>query len=208
MSAGWCKESLQIMRTIRVTLFLAVAVFASAFAVNAQTQPAGKVGLISLDALAAEGGVTRYISALTTLNKEFEAEQKELQTLSTDIDNKTKELQGLAQQAQQPGSPVSNATLQQKNAELEALRRRAKFKQDDVTARYGLRRQTVVGPVFGEMLQALQEFTVQKGYSMVLDGAKLEEAGILLSLDNKYDVTKEFITFFNARPAGAARANQ
>lgn len=180
----------------------------SALAANAQTQPAGKVGLISLDALAAEGGVTRYISALTALNNEFEAERKELETLAGEIDTKTREVQSLAQQAQQPGSPVSNATVQQKGAELEALRRRAKYKQDDINARLNIRRQAVVGPIFNEMLGALQEFTIQKGYSMVLDGAKLEEAGILLSLDDKYDVTKEFIAFFNARPAGAARVNQ
>lgn len=203
-----CEESLHNMRKIRQIVFVAAAVMISALAANAQTQPAGKVGLISLDALAAEGGVTRYISALTALNNEFEAERKELETLAGEIDTKTREVQSLAQQAQQPGSPVSNATVQQKGAELEALRRRAKYKQDDINARLNIRRQAVVGPIFNEMLGALQEFTIQKGYSMVLDGAKLEEAGILLSLDDKYDVTKEFIAFFNARPAGAARVNQ
>ena len=37
-----------------------------------------------------------------------------------------------------------------------------------------------------------------------MDGGKLEEAGILMGFDDKYDVTKEFIAFYNARPAGTA----
>jgi hypothetical protein len=42
---------------------------------------------------------------------------------------------------------------------------------------------------------------------MLLDAGKLEEAGILIGIgDEKIDVTKEFITFYNARPAGTATA--
>ena len=53
-------------------------------------------------------------------------------------------------------------------------------------------------------MKAMQDFTKQKGYSLILDGAKLEEAGILIGFDDKYDITKEFITFYNSRPATTA----
>jgi hypothetical protein len=36
---------------------------------------------------------------------------------------------------------------------------------------------------------------------------KLEQAGLLLGIgDDKIDVTKDFIAFYNARPAGTAAA--
>jgi len=48
-------------------------------------------------------------------------------------------------------------------------------------------------------------FAKQKGFGLILDGAKLEGAGLILAVDlTKVDVTKEFITFYNARPAGTA----
>ena len=51
----------------------------------------------------------------------------------------------------------------------------------------------------------MDEFAKQKGYALILDASKLEGAGLILAVDPaKVDVTKEFITFFNSRPAGTA----
>jgi Skp family chaperone for outer membrane proteins len=79
-----------------------------------------------------------------------------------------------------------------------------KRKQEDAKARYEKRYQEVVGPVFNDIVKALNDFAKQKGYAVILDGAKLEEAQILLGFDDKYDVTKDFVTFYNTRPAGTA----
>ena len=49
----------------------------------------------------------------------------------------------------------------------------------------------------------MQEFAKQRGYTLILDGAKLSEVGVLLAWDEKVDLTKDFITFYNARPATA-----
>lgn len=196
------------MRTFRSAAFIFAVIVISASAAFSQAQPAGKVGLINLEALGGEGGITKYVTALTTLNKEFDTELKELQTLADSINAKTQELQKLAEQARNPGSPVSNETLRQRNDEIETLKRQAEYKQKDVQARYNSRRQTIVGPVLSEVMKSLQDYTLQKGYSMILDGAKLEEAGILMTFDTRFDVTKDFITFFNTKPAGSAPASQ
>ncbi len=50
----------------------------------------------------------------------------------------------------------------------------------------------------------MQEFAKQKGYALILDAANLDKAGLLLAFDEKYNITAEFITFYNARPAGTA----
>jgi outer membrane protein len=189
---------------IRYTLFIAAVLIFAAFNVSAQAQPAPKVGLINLDALAAPDGATRYINALNALDKEFDADIKALQTLNTNITTKTQELQNLVDQANKPGSPVSPESLRTRNYELEKLKRELKFKQEDLQARVNSRRAEVVGPIYNYMRVALRDFALKNGYSMILDGGKLEEGGILMAFDAKYDVTKEFITFYNARPAGSA----
>ena len=79
-----------------------------------------------------------------------------------------------------------------------------KRKQEDGKAKYERRYQQVVGPVFSDIVKALNDFARQKGYAVILDGAKLEESGLLMGFDDKYDVTKDFIVFYNARPAGTA----
>jgi len=63
----------------------------------------------------------------------------------------------------------------------------------------------VMGPILQDIGRAMDDFAKQKGFALILDAAKLEGAGLILAVDlAKVDVTKEFITFFNARPATTA----
>ena len=55
-------------------------------------------------------------------------------------------------------------------------------------------------------MKALNEYAKKNGYAVIFDGVKLDQAQILLGFDEKYNVTQDFITFYNARPAGAATA--
>ncbi|MCY7375043.1 MAG: OmpH family outer membrane protein, partial [Pyrinomonadaceae bacterium] len=66
------------------------------------------------------------------------------------------------------------------------------------------REPAIMGPIRQHIGNALQEFAKKNGYMMILDAAKLDGAGLLLAFDEKYDATKDFITFFNARPAATA----
>ena len=193
------------MRTIRLTAVSLI--FAALFAVSAlaQTSPAPKIGLIDIYAFGADkGGITKYINVMTTLEKEFQPTRTELQTMVTKMQTMEKEAQSLNEQAQKPNSPVSAATVRAKVEELENMKREAKFKQDSANAKYQARYDTVVGPVWADIRKAMQEFAKQKGYSVIFDGAKLEESGILLGFDDKVNITTEFIQFYNTRPAGTA----
>jgi len=105
------------------------------------------------------------------------------------------------------GVPVGNqAGLQAKIDEFQALETSIKRKQEDAKARYEKRQQAVVGPIYADILKAMSDFARQKGFAIILDGPKLEESGLLMGFDDKYDVTKDFVAFYNARPAGAATA--
>ena len=61
----------------------------------------------------------------------------------------------------------------------------------------------MISPVQQDISRVMQDFAKQKGYSVILDVSKL--AGAVLVYDEaKADVTKEFITFYNARSATGA----
>lgn len=199
------------MKTIRLITFnfIFVAVFAlSAFA---QAQDTGKIGLVNTFAFEDDkSGITKLVTASNSLESEFKTSTTELETMYNRIQALQKEIQTLQAQGNDPKYPGDKtklqATLQTKAADYDKAGREFKFKQDDLKARVDTRRQVVVGPIYSDVMKALQEFAVKNGYAVILDGAKLEEAQILMAFNNKYDITKEFITYYNARPAGTAAA--
>jgi hypothetical protein len=62
-----------------------------------------------------------------------------------------------------------------------------------------------MGPILQEIHKALNDYAKAKGYALILDSAKLGNAGVILAFDEaKVDYTKDFIAYFNARPAATA----
>jgi Skp family chaperone for outer membrane proteins len=200
------------MRTFR--LIAANFIFAAIFAVSTFAQTAdAKIGLVNaFEFENPKGGITKLVTASSSLETEFKQPASELETMYTRIQALQKEIQGINDQIQNPNTPAAidknklRTTAQTKVDEGEKLARDFKFKQEDLKARLDKRRQVVVGPIYQDVMKALQEFAVKNGYAVILDGAKLEEAQILMAFNNKFDVTKEFIAFYNARPAGTAAA--
>lgn len=192
------------MRTFR--LISVSMIFAALFAVSAFGQAgAGKIGVINtFDFEAEQGkpgtGITKYVAAQTRLDAEFKTDSTAIQTMVTRMNTLKTEIEAL----QKVGDKVPVANLQTKAEEYQKLERELKFKQEDAKARYDSRRQVVMGPVLQDIGKAMQEFATANGYAIILDAAKLDQAGLILAFDRKYDVTDEFVKFYNARPAGAA----
>lgn len=195
------------MRTFR--LIAVSVVFAAIFAVSAlaQTTPTanGKVGLINTYAFGDEKeGIKKYITALTTLQAEFKPVETELQTLATRIQALEKEIQGYRQILQEGKKiPISDADLQKKAEEYEKMVREYKFKEEGAKSSYARREQIVMGPIRQDIGNAIQEFTKKNGYVIIIDVSR-DNTGMILGLDETADVTKAFITFYNARPATTA----
>ena len=145
---------------------------------------------------------------MSTLEAEFKPLNDELKTLATKYNTLGTEIQTAQKNANAGGGtvPVSTSGLQAKIDEFQALETSIKRKQEDAKARYEKRQQAVVGPIYADILKAMSDFARQKGFAIILDGPKLEESGLLMGFDDKYDVTKDFVAFYNARPAGAATA--
>jgi Skp family chaperone for outer membrane proteins len=194
------------MRTFR--LIAVSAIFAAVFAVSAFAQTAaGKIGLINTQAFDDDkAGITKYITALNTLDVEFKPTYTELQTMGTKIQALQKELTDLQAKANDPNNkvPLDPKSVAAKAEEYDKLGREFKFKQEDAKARYERREAAVMGPIRQDIGNAIQEFTKKNGYVIMLDVSKLDSSGFLLGLDETADVTKQFITFYNARPATTA----
>jgi Skp family chaperone for outer membrane proteins len=195
------------MRTFR--LIAVSVVFAAIFAVSAlaQTTPTsnGKVGLINTYAFGDEKeGIKKYITALTTLQAEFKPVETELQTLATKIQAAEKEIQGYREILGKGGKiPISDADLGKKVEEYEKMVREYKFKEEGAKSSYARREQIVMGPIRTDIGNAIQEFTKKNGYVIIIDVSR-DNTGMILGLDETADVTKAFITFYNARPATTA----
>jgi len=191
------------MKTFR--LIAVSVVFAAIFAVSALAQTAAvKIGLINTQAFDDDkAGITKYVAAMNSLETEFKPLSTELQTLGTKIQALQKEIQVLQEQAQKGTVPVNQATVSAKLEEYDKLTREYKFKEEDAKARYQRREAAVMGPIRLDIGNAIQEFTKKNGYVLIFDPSK-DQTGMLLGLDETADVTKQFITFYNARPATTA----
>ncbi|MCA1590180.1 MAG: OmpH family outer membrane protein [Acidobacteria bacterium] len=191
---------------IAASFVLAALSVSSAFA---QAPAAGSTGfkmaVINTQAFDdTKGGIGRYSAALNSLDTEFKPISNEIQTMVTKGQALAKEIEAARNNTT---VPVNQSTLQAKADEIQKLEREVKFKQEDAQARLQRRQQIVLGPIQQEIGKALQEYAKKNGYALILDAAKLDGAGLILAYDEtKVDVTKDFITFFNARPATVASA--
>lgn len=201
----------------RISLAAACLTFAAIFAGSAMAQAgaapagAGKIGIVVVEEFAAEkGGITKYKAALTALDKEFEPLNTKLRTSAARYQTLGQEIEKLRQPpaAGVPAASTNQAQLQSKVEELQNLEKQIKRDQEDAKLQYEKRSATVVGPIYSDIMRALNEYAKKNGYAVIFDGVKLDQAQILLGLDEKYNVTQDFITFYNARPAGAATATK
>lgn len=203
------------MKTFR--LVAASFIFAAIFAVSAFAQTTGapaqagqtKIVVIDTGAFFGDdkgvGGITKYVNAMKTLETEFTPVQKELETMQTRLQTMAGEIEKMRNPPQ--GVPVNTGSLQTKIDEAQNLDRDLKRKQEDAKARYEKRQSQVMGPVMQDIYKAMQDFATKNGYAMIFDAAQLDNQRLVLAFDPaKADVTKDFITFYNARPAGTATA--
>lgn len=187
-------------------------IFACFCAVSASAQvpvqPAGPAKIVVIDTTAfdSKDGIKKYITAMDALEKEFAPLNTEIQGMVsryTALGAEIKKLQDAATAS--PTVPINQKDAQAKIDEYQSLETNIKRKQEDGKTRFEKRRGEVLGPIMQDIGKAMDDFAKQKGYALMLDISKMYDSGILLTLDpSKIDVTKEFITFYNARPAGTA----
>ena len=198
-----------------VRSFAAVALLSTVAAVSASAQqkPAGptaappatqqatvavpdsKMAMIYSDAfLDPKTGIARFNSLLTTLNREFQPRQTELQNLQTRINTLTKEISDTQAVAAPEAIRTKRDQLEQANTEL-------KRKAEDAEAAYTKRRSDIFMPLQQDIAKALEAFAKARGITVIVDGSQVP---VVYAADS-IDITRAFINEFNSKnPATAA----
>jgi Skp family chaperone for outer membrane proteins len=153
--------------------------------------PATKIAFIDTTVFAEEkGGISRYVTAVKSLEREFQPRQNELNNIQTRIKAIADELNKLSGNA-----VVDPKTIATRQDEGERLQRDLKYKKDQADADFAKRYQEVVGPISSDIGKAIDQFAVQRGISLVLDVSKLGQS--VLTLNPAMDVTQVFIIGYN-----------
>ena len=192
--------------------FAAVALLTTAaFCVSAQQRPAApaapatqqatvavpdsKIAMIYSDAfMDPKTGIAKFNTLLTTLNREFQPRQTELQNLQTRINTLNKEITD----TQSVADPTA---IRQKRDQLEQLNTEYKRKGEDAEAAYTKRRQDIFLPLQQDIGKALETFAKARGITVIVDGSQVPVVYAAESID----ITRAFINEFNSKnPATAA----
>ena len=202
----------KVMKIAR--FFAAVAMLtAAAFCVSAQQQrpaapanpsatapqtvavPDSKMAMIYSDAfLDPKNGIARYNSLLTTLNREFQPRQAELQGMQTRMQTLNKEIED----TQAVAAPDA---IRQKRDQLAQLNTDFKRKGEDAEAAYNKRRQEIFGPLQQDIGKALEVFAKARGITVIVDGSQVP----VVYAAEAIDITRAFIAEFNSKnPATAS----
>jgi outer membrane protein len=157
--------------------------------------PDSKIAMIYSDAfLDPKTGIARFNSLLTTLNREFQPRQTELQNLQTKIGTLTKEINDTQ-------SVADPNTIRTKQDQLAQLNTELKRKGEDAEAAYNKRRQDIFMPLQQDIGKALEAFAKARGITVIVDGSQVPVVYAAESID----ITRAFINEFNSKnPATAA----
>jgi Skp family chaperone for outer membrane proteins len=184
--------------------FLTAFLFINAFlVVSAMAQAAApKIAFIDTDAFYDEKvGITKLVNANKQLNTEFAARIKELEDGNTKLQGIAAELQTMQKL---PQSQFNQVAFNTKQDEGERLQRELNYKKTDVETAITSRRTALITPISQDISKAMDEYAKKNGYGVILDIGKFADAGAVLFFAEAADATKDFINFYNARPATAA----
>lgn len=171
---------------------------AQAPAQSSVTVPESKIALIYSDAfLDAKTGIARFNTLVTTLNREFQPRQTELQTMQQRITTLTNEVQ----QAQAASAVVDPKSIQAKMDTLEQLKKDYQRKGEDAQAAYNKRRTDIFQPLQDDIGKALEAYAKARNINVIIDGSQVP----LVYAAETIDITRAFINEYNSRnPATAA----
>jgi outer membrane protein len=157
--------------------------------------PDSKLAMIYSDAfLDPKTGIARFNTLLTTLNREFQPRQSELQGLQTKINTLSKEIED-TQNVADPNA------IRQKRDQLAQMQTDFKRKGEDAESAYNKRRGEIFLPLQQDIGKALEAFAKARGITVIVDGSQVP---VVYAADS-IDITRAFINDFNSKnPATAS----
>ncbi len=192
------------MRTLRFIVVASVFVVFMGVSALAQTPSTAKVALIDTQAFYdPKGGINKIIAGYKRLNVEMKPQLTQYQNKVNQFNTQKKSYDVLVANKGK-GIPVKDSDIIAKRDQLTVLQKDIKRMQEDLKAKQSKREGEILGPIIKRIGKSIEVYAKQKGYTLVLDVGRLYNAQMLLFLDEKTNITKDFITFYNTRPAGTA----
>ncbi|HEY2975456.1 MAG TPA: OmpH family outer membrane protein [Pyrinomonadaceae bacterium] len=157
--------------------------------------PESKIALIYSDMfLDPKNGIARFNTLVTTLNREFQPRQTELQTMQQRI-------QALTEDIQKTAAVADPKTVQTKQDQLDQLKKDFQRKGEDAQAAYDRRRKEMFTPLQDDIGKALEAYAKGHNINVIIDGSQVP----LVYAADTLDITRAFINDFNSKnPATAA----
>ncbi len=157
--------------------------------------PDSKIALIYSDAfLDAKTGIARFNTLVATLNREFQPRQTELQQLQQKI-------QALQDDITKTAAVADPKTLQQKQDQLDQMKKDFQRKGEDAQAAYDRRRKELFTPLQDDIGKALEACAKSHNINVIIDGSQVP----LVYAADALDITRSFINDFNSKnPATAS----
>ena len=160
--------------------------------------PDSKMAMLYSDAfLDPKTGIARFNTLLSTLNREFQPREAELQGLQTRITTLTKEIDD-TQNVADPNA------IRQKRDQLTQMNTELKRKGEDAQSAYAKRRQEIFLPLQQDIQKALEVFAKARGITVIVDGSQVP---VVYAADS-LDITRAFITEFNSKNPATASVTQ
>jgi Skp family chaperone for outer membrane proteins len=168
---------------------------ASAAPQSSAAVPDSRIALIYSDAfLDPKAGIAKFNTLLTTLNREFQPRQTEIQQLQQKI-------QQLTDDIEKTRAVADPKTTLQKQDQLDQAKKDYQRKGEDAQTNYNKRRQEIFAPLQEDIGKALEAFAKQRNINVIIDGSQVP----LVYAADSIDITRAFITEFNSKnPATAS----
>ncbi len=156
-----------------------------------------KFAIINTEAFGVQqGGIARLVTAMGTVDREFQPRRTELQTMNT-------RLAQIAENIKKTQPLAKPEEITKQAEEAETLKRDIERKQQDAQLAFEKRMREAVNPVYENIGKELEAFAKQNGISVIFDAAKMP--GAMFVVNDTLDVTGAFIAYYNQRnPASSA----
>lgn len=189
-----------------VSAIAVLFIAASASAVNAQTTTppaaaqqaiAPKIAIIDTEAFGdSKTGVKKLLNAFSQVEARLKPLRDEIVSMQTRYNTLATEIQN----AQKTNASISPDKIDQARQLESDIKRR----QEDGQKAYERYSKQIVAPLNIEIGKAVEVYSRQKGYDIVLDLAKF--AGSMMVLNKGLDITDAFIVDYNAKNPAAVAA--
>lgn len=185
----------------RISLLAIFLIAGSALAATAQTPaaiPSAKVAVVMFQAAVTQ--TNEFQRDVADLQKKYQPRRTQLQSLNSEIDELTKQLQA-------DNAKLSNADRENRARVIEEKKKQLDRDSQDAQSDFQADMQQTIGAVAQKVGAFMTDYAQKNGYTLVLDAGNQQAQTVLYALP-KTDITRAVIDGYNQKSGVPAPAPQ